>query len=279
MKLLNRLLSAVRSVGATRRQLILGMGGALLGFALSGCSHFMDDATAVSPEGGFWNNMRYRRELLFNRPPPLEVLAQSQDGDLRARAFRALEEPKAHGGSEQDQARMIELLATAAKSERDLICRLAATEKLGEFKDPRVQPALNEAFYAAANFKAKDPVVRVAAVQSMAKVGDPAAAQTLTEAMARDPARDVRMAAAIGLGKFQSYQATTALVKVLHDEKDVALRYQAAQSLKQITGKDLPPQADQWDAYLQQKGVGPDQQIVREPSNKNLLQQVMFWEK
>jgi HEAT repeat protein len=266
----------VTSKGSRRRRLA-GLAGALLGLTLGGCATFVDDCTAVSPEGGFWNNMRYRRELLLSRPDPLEVLATSQDGDMRARAYRALKEPKARGGSDEDQTKMIDLLATAAKSERDLVCRLAATEKLAEFKDQRVHQALNDAFYAPANFQSKDPVVRIAAVQGMAKVGDPSGAQVLAEIMARDPSRDVRLAAADGLGKFQSYQATSALVKVLKEEKDVALRHSAAQSLKQITGKDLPPQADQWEAYLQQK-TGPDQQIVREPS-KNILEQVGFWPK
>jgi HEAT repeat protein len=109
-------------------------------------------------------------------------------------------------------------------------------------------------------------------------VGDPTAAQTLAEVVARDPSRDVRIAAADGLGNFQSYQATSALVKILKEDRDVALRFQAAESLKQITGKDLPPQADQWEAYLQQKNAGPDQQIVREPS-KSMLEQVNFWQK
>jgi HEAT repeat protein len=278
VQLFKQLLSTVHAVRITGRHRLLGLGGVLLGLSLSGCTNFVDDVTAVSPEGGFWNNLRYRRELIFSRPAPLDVLAKSQDGDMRARAYRALQEPRPHGGSDEDQTRMIELLATAAKSERDLICRLAATEKLGEFKDGRAHQALSDAFYAPANFQCQDPVVRVAAIQGMAKVSDPAAAQTLAEAVARDPARDVRLAAAEGLGRFQSYQATTALVKVLKEEKDVALRYQAAESLKQITGKDLPPQADQWEQYIQGR-TGPDQQITREPSNKSLLQQVMFWEK
>jgi HEAT repeat protein len=252
--------------------------GAVLAVVLSGCATFVDDITAVSPEGGFWNNMQYRKELLLSRRrDPLEILATSRDGDLRARAYRALREPKACGGSEEEQAKVLHLLAEAARSEKDLVCRLAAVEKLGQFQDPRAFQALQEAFYAPANFQAKDPVVRIAAVQGMGRVGNPEAVATLGEILTRDPSREVRLAAADALGRFPTGPAAQALVKVLKDEKDVALRHRAGQSLRQMTGKDLPPQAQPWEEYLRDK-IGPDQKLVREPS-RNPLQQVMFWDK
>jgi hypothetical protein len=248
------------------------LAAACLGLGLGGCSTFVDDITAVSPEGGFWNNMKYRQQLLFDRREPMEILATSRDGDLRARAYRRLKT----SGSAEEQAKVIQMLAEAAKSEKDLVCRLAATEKLGEFKNPQAFQALQEAFYAPANAQARDPVVRIAAVQGMAKTGNPAAVPILSEVVLRDPSRDVRLAAADGLGRFQSADAAGTLVKLLKEERDIALRHKAHESLKQMTGKNLPPQADQWETYLQER-IGPDRQIAREP--KNPLQQVMFWEK
>lgn len=262
-----------RRPSANDRRGLLWKAAVLTGaFCLGGCSTFVDDITAVSPEGGFWNNMKYRQQLLFDRRDPLEVLASSRDGDLRARAYRRLKTT----GSEEERAKVIDLLAEAAKSEKDMVSRLAAVEKLGEFKDPRAFQALQEAFYAPANAQARDPVVRIAAVQGMARSGNPNAVPILAEVVVRDPSRDVRLAAADGLGRFQNADAANALVKVLKEERDIALRHKANESLKQITGKQLPPQADQWEAYLQQR-IGPDRQIAREP--KNPLQQVMFWEK
>lgn len=216
---------------------------ALIALGLAGCANFWDDVTAVNA---------YRWQLLFDRTPPLTVLAESKDGDLRARAIRALKEPLEHGGTQQDQDMMMELLASAARTEPQTVSRLAAVEKLGEFKDPRASKAVIEAFYERNNFSNKDPVVRIAALKSLAKIGDPAAVETLTEALARDPDRDVRLTAADGLGRFQNYQATQALVRVLKEEKDVALRHQATESLQQITGQDLPPKAEAWEAFLQQ---------------------------
>ncbi|MCS6978458.1 MAG: HEAT repeat domain-containing protein [Gemmatales bacterium] len=262
-----RLFARTRLAGLTR-----GVAAACLGLALGGCSTFIDDITAVSPEGGFWNNMKYRQQLLLDRRDPMEVLATSRDGDLRARAYRRLKTT----GSPEEQAKLIQMLAEAAKSEKDLVSRLAAVEKLGEFKDPQAFQALQEAFYAPANAQARDPVVRIAAVQGMAKTGNAAAVPILSEVVLRDPSRDVRLAAADGLGRFQSADAANALVKVLKEERDIALRHKANESLRQMTGKQLPPQADQWEAYLQQR-IGPDRQIAREP--KSPLQQVMFWEK
>jgi hypothetical protein len=61
---------------------------------------------------------------------------------------------------------------------------------------------------------------------------------------------DERIAAARALANFQQYQATEALVAVLQDEKDVALRDCAYDSLKTITGKDLPADAKAWEAFL-----------------------------
>ena len=54
------------------------------------------------------------------------------------------------------------------------------------------------------------------------------------------------------LQAFTKYQATEALLHVLQGEKDVALRDCAHRSLQLATGKDLPPDAKQWEAFLRQ---------------------------
>jgi hypothetical protein len=237
-----------------------------------GCSQLWDDLTAQSPEGGFGNNMAYRYHLLFHRPEPLQVLAESQDGDMRRRALMSLRESK----DPKEQDMLLNLLAAAAKTERDTVCRLAAVEKLGEFNDPRATAALTEAFYAPANFGERNPVVRMGVLRSLGQRKDPAAVQLLTEAVARDPSMDVRIAAAEALGHFPNASAAGTLVRVLREEKDVALRYQASQSLTKITGKELPARADEWDSYLR-TATRPDGSIARSEANP-LIKLASWWE-
>jgi HEAT repeat protein len=226
-------------------------GVALMSFA--GCEHFWDDITAHSPQGGFRNDMAFRWQLLTHKDEPLVVLRDSHDGDMRARAYRELQEPKLHGGSDQDQEAMLKILGTAAKSERSPVCRVAAIETLGKFKDPRAADALVEAFTSPINFGDKSPVVRIAIVRSLAEIGDPKGVGVLTQALAFGPEMDVRITAAEGLAKFQTSESTTALLRVLRNDKDVALRFEASQSLEKITGKkEMHPNAEEWDNYFRQ---------------------------
>jgi hypothetical protein len=85
--------------------------------------------------------------------------------------------------------------------------------------------------------------------------------------MLRDPALDVRITAAKGLAKFPSSESTTALMRVLQSEKkdEIALRYEANQSLEDITGKkDMPPRADDWERYFRQLAANPEQAQPKE---------------
>jgi hypothetical protein len=227
---------------------------------LTGCGHFWEDLSSRSPEGGFRNDMAYRWHLLFHHEDPLVVLRDSHDGDMRARAYRELKEPKQHGGADKDQDAVLKILATGATKERSPVCRVAALETLGTFKDPRAVDAVTEAFYAPLNFGDKNPVVRMAAIRSLASIGNSKAGSTLAEAMLRDPSIDVRIAAAKGLGKFATSESTTALMRVLQSERkdEVALRFEANQSLQEITGKkDMPPRPEEWEQYFRQVAANP----------------------
>ena len=250
--------------GYPRSVRILALALIGLGTALAGCAQLKDDLSARSPSDKFGDNVAFRMQLLFNRWEPLDVLAYSRDGDMRARAYRKLREPSQHGGGQKEQDMVVEALSTGARTEKDVVCRLAAVEKLGEFKDPRVPQALTDAFYAPLNLQEQRAIVRVAALQSLARTGDPSTVETLAQALAHDPDKDVRHAAAEGLGRFETEQATLALVRVLREEKrDVALRHQAHQSLKQITKRDLPPRAEAWEEFFRQP-TPPDGRQAKE---------------
>jgi HEAT repeat protein len=221
-----------------------------------GCAGFLDDVTSHS----------FTFKSLWVSPDPLVVLRESSDGTQRAKALRSLQEPKQHGGTEQEQDAVVNLLVTAVETEKQPLCRLAAIEALGHFKDPRAVPAIVKAFDSAGTFPPDSAtVIRCQALRALGETQSPAAVERLV-AVVREPrvddkqpladkrqALDVRIAAARALGNFNETQATAALVDVMRTGKDVALRDTAQQSLEQATGKDLPADAKAWEDYFERE--------------------------
>src|SRR5436190_24238999 len=76
------------------------IGMALTALSLSGCANFWDDVTSRDFHFGEF----------FHKPNPYLVLRDSDDGNRRARALRALEEPKQHGGNDRDQDAVVNIL-------------------------------------------------------------------------------------------------------------------------------------------------------------------------
>jgi hypothetical protein len=239
----------------TKRLAFLLVLPALVGLGLSGCANFWDDVRSSD----------FSLKAYFSKPPdPLVVLHDSTDGDKRARALRALEEPKEHGGSDAEQDTIVDILVTAATREKQPLCRLAAIESLSKFKDPRAAKGLVEAFYNASAF-AQDTatIIRCRSVTALGKTKNPLGVELLARVVREPPAEgtelekqqtlDVRIAAAGALGNFTHYQAAEALVYVLAHEKDVALRDRAQESLVAATGQRLPPDPEAWTQYLHQE--------------------------
>lgn len=200
----------------------------------------------------------------FTKPNPMLVLRDSADGDKRARALKALHEPKQFGGTDEDQDAVVKILMTAAVTEHQPLCRLAAIKSLGHFKDPRAVTGLKDAFFAAGNFPPETAsVIRCQAVTALGQTKNPDAVELLARVVREPPAEgpdverqltlDVRIAAARALSNFSHYQATEALVRVLQTEKDVALRDRAYESLQLATGKKLPPDAKAWEEMLHEQ--------------------------
>jgi HEAT repeat protein len=244
-------------------------GAALASLGLCGCAGFWEDVTS--------HNFQF--QALFITPDPLVVLRDSTDGDERAKALRALQEPKPHGGTDAEQDAIVKILTTAVVSERQPLCRLAAIQALGHFQDPRAVPALVDAFYQANTFAPETiTVLRCQALTALGKTGNPAAVELLARVVREPPAEgteqekqqtlDVRIAAARALGNFSHHQATEALVQVLQTEKDVALRDRAHESLQLVTGEKLPPDAKAWEKFLHQP---IDQDVAEQRSKKKVL--------
>jgi HEAT repeats/PBS lyase HEAT-like repeat len=216
-----------------------------------GCTSFWDDVTSRD----------FSVKGMFTKPDPLLVLRDSTDGDKRARALAALREPKQVGGTDVEQDAILNILSTAAATEKQPLCRLAAIQSLGQFKDPRAIKGLTEAFYNASAFLPETAtVIRCEALNALGETGNPAAVELLVRVVREPPAEgtelekqqtlDVRIAAARALSKFSHYQATEALVRVMQNETDIALRDRAYESLQAATGKKLPPDAKEWDELL-----------------------------
>ncbi|HEV3238438.1 MAG TPA: HEAT repeat domain-containing protein [Gemmataceae bacterium] len=220
---------------------------------MSGCASFWDDVTSRDFTFG----------SMFNKPNPLLVLRDSSDGDKRARALRVLQEPVQHGGTQQEQDMVVKVLTTAAASEKQPLCRLAAIEALGHFKDQRAVEGLTTAFYNASSFGPDTAtVIRCQALTALGETRNPAGVELLARVVREPPAEgtdlerqqtlDIRITAARALGNYSHYQATEALVHVLQTEKDVALRDRAHESLVAATGKKLPADSKEWEELLHQ---------------------------
>ena len=226
----------------------LAAGPMLAALSLTGCANFWDEVTSRD----------FKVKSLFVQPDPLLVLQTSTDGDMRAKALRALKEPISHGGTQADQDEIMKLLTAAAVSDKQPVCRLAAMQTLGRFKDPRAATALVDSFYRAENFAPDTTtMLRCHALKSLGETGNGTGMDLLVKVM-REPrsegteverqgAMDVRLAAARALGSYANPDSEAALFQVMRTEKDVGLRMCAYESLKSTTGKKMPLESKDWD--------------------------------
>jgi hypothetical protein len=234
--------------GRHRRKLASILGAGLVAATAGGCASFWDDVTS----------RKFEFKNLYTKPNPILVLQTSTDGDERAKALRALHEPKANGGTDQDQEAVLKILATAATSDKQFLCRLAAIESLGRFKDPRAVDHLTNAFYNSGSFPAEMATrIQCQAVTALGETGNPAAIPLLTKVangasgegseLEKQQVMDVRIAAATALGQFHDARVTESLIRILEKDKDVALCDCAFEAIQKSTGRQLPPDFHNWD--------------------------------
>ena len=226
---------------------------------LSGCASFDD-----------FNFKKMNFEVFRDPENPIEVIRNSKDGNQRARALACLQEPKTHGGSQQEQDVVVGLLVYSAANESQPWCRVAAIGSLRTFKDPRAVDGLKDAYYRANTFTPQTAaVIRSQALSALGDTGSPAALDVLVRVL-REPPVDgpdddrqqkinERIIAARALSHFKQPQATAALVEILRIEQAPELRTPAHESLVEATGKKLPPDAQAWADFLQNpKSLAPD---------------------
>jgi hypothetical protein len=249
---------------------------AALPLILAGCANFWDDVTS--------KDFDYKK--ILSRPNPFQVLKDSQDGDDRARAYRALREPKRFGGTGQDQDAVVKILVTGASTERQFLCRMAAIEALGHFQDPRAVPGLTDAFYNSTTFPPELATrVQCQALAALGETGSTEAEKFLVKVVKGAPGdgseqdkqqvMDVRIAAARALGHFKGQQTNEALVRVLQSDKDIALRDSARDSLSASLGRPLPAEMKDWDVVLHPEKAVPGE-LVQAPSRFSEILQLKW---
>jgi hypothetical protein len=233
---------------------------AALALIPAGCANFVDQVTSRD----------FDFKSLFVTPNPLLVLQNSTDNTLRAKALGALREPSQYGGKPEDQEVYVKILTAAAVGDRQPLCRLAAIKSLGHFKDPRAVEALKEAYFSC-NFPAEtNAIIKEQALAALGHTKSPQARDFLV-LVAREPpptrdsnevvkqqTLDIRLTAVRALANFSHYEVTEALVQVLRNEKDTALRERAHESLQVVTGKHLPADAKEWDDFLHKSEKGEE---------------------
>jgi HEAT repeat protein len=246
---------------------------ALVACSLSGCASFWDDVT--SREFKF-------KDLFQPAPDPLWVIRNSNDGDKKSKAMLSLKEPLQNGGTQQQQDVIVKLLVQSAAGDPQPLCRLAAISTLQHFKDSRAAPALIEAYARASDFQRDRPeameTVQEQALQALGVNGNPVGVDLLVRILKAPPGtgpsgdkqNDIqqRICAARALGHFPQYQAAEALVSALRAEQDVALRNRVTESLCEITGKDLPANAEAWSDFLHKSG---NEALAKKPSLSDKL--------
>lgn len=247
---------------------------ALVCCAIGGCAGFWDDITS--------RDFKFK-EMFKPAPDPLWVIRNSTDADKKSKALLSLQEPLQHGGTQQEQDVIVKLLVQSAVSDPQPLCRLAAIATLQHFKDPRTAPALIDAYDRAAYFQRDRPeameTIQEQSLQALGVNGNPVAVDLLVRVLKTPPLTGTagekqndlqqRIYAARALAHFRQYQAAEALVSVLRTEQDVALRDRATEALREITGQELPADAQAWGDFLHKSG--PDALAKKEPSWKSAL--------
>lgn len=245
----------------------------LLLHAACGCASFWEEVLSHERD---WAYITGR-----GKPHPLVVIRDNPDGARRAQALSELKEPLRNGGNAKDQEAYLKILGTAAREDREPLCRLTAIRALGKFHDPRAARLLEEVYQQQKLPFTPDnnSLIRKESLVALEMMHDPDARHLLIR-VARQPGpasesslsdrqqtQDEKIVAIRALGKYKEPECAEALAYVLRTEKDIALRDRALQSMEESTGKKWPASYAEW----QKEGGNPQPLAVREPS---MLQRV-----
>lgn len=201
------------------------VGGAI---PLAGCTSW-DELSSNS----FWDDPVH---VVFTDPDPIEILRSPEStGDQLARAMAELDEPISDGGSRAQQDEVIALLGRHATTDDRVLCRMAAIEALGRFRDPRAADYLLTAYHGAAPTRSAKPgdsedgdTLRFTKLVGHSDVEDPSEKlfpDSDLDAMNPDDAANIRCRALAGLARHRSAKALPILINVVDGRERMSDSY------------------------------------------------------
>jgi hypothetical protein len=179
------------------------------------------------------------------------------------RITKYTEQQKAGPGDPSTHLSKVNELFNKINSERDPAVRAAIIKTVAIYPVPQALALLKMA--------TQDPSsrVRLAAAEGWGLRSETEALEQLQKLYKSDEDLDVRQMAIKSLGKLKQPAAAQVVGSALED-KDPAVQYLAMQSLRDITGKDLGNDVNQWREYMQL----PAEQ---RPQQESLVQQWFPW--
>ncbi|MCX5685245.1 MAG: HEAT repeat domain-containing protein, partial [Planctomycetota bacterium] len=176
-------------------------------------------------------------------PPPAGVLLVRIESDRPDDRREALQMLAADSGARQLPS-VVKVFCLVARSDKDPMVRSAAVRGLAVITGEDVSPTLS-----AVATHDESPYVRMDACGSLGRQKDPGAASALMEVLCADRMADVRVAAAEALRFFKDKAALKALVTAL-DDSSLVVSCNAWESLRYMTGQNMPRKADAWGDFL-----------------------------
>jgi HEAT repeat protein len=306
---------------------------------MTGCVGGWETVTSHRFRDGMLEHPWETTKSLWVLEDPVLVLLTDppREGDERASALSRLKEPILNKGTQEDQDKIINVLAKTSATDPSPVLRMEAIGALGRFEDPRVVGILIAAYQNAhgrrgvqspppplqsssqvvtaglsagrapttlssrvadlnnMTYQGFQPewvtAIRCRVAESLGKTGRPEAVRFLAPiagGAGQDTApegsedRDIRLAAVRGLGHCRQPEAVVALAQVLTQAtsmsvnlQDTAIIGRTHEGLVWLTGKKLPPDAQQWNEVVQAGVV-----IAPEPTwVQNTIVQISGWVK
>ena len=200
-------------------------------------------ALVLAPAGCTMDSENPAMRRIFGPAPKALVrqMFESPDPDLRREAIDKLS-AKDYGQREPYLKGYAALATDPAPTVRS-----SAVRALGRGKDPGYVNVVLEAL------KDANTGVRWDAAAALDLILDPKAVEPLARTAANDDSVDVRIAATRALRHYRTREAAGALLHCLEDA-DFSVRFQAAESLKELTGESIPPDHRAWRDNLVARG-------------------------
>ena len=170
----------------------------------------------------------------------LKRVAESPLPDERREAIEAV----ARDSSAIRTEPVVKVFCLVAENDQDALVRAAAVRGLARMDGENVLETLGRAAT-----KDASQVVRHDAVQALGRRARPERADVLMAVLKGDPSADVRIEAAEALRRFKEKPAAESLVAGVED-RDVAVARKVWESLRYMTGQDLPRETKAWTEYL-----------------------------